>query len=83
MICNLSWSDTGLTHGVNVDEPYMMFLDHPADLHHVVRKVRLALLNGVVQIMKMHPATSAPATSSLGLKTERRTAGEDYRRREK
>jgi hypothetical protein len=27
----------------------MMFLDHPADLNHVVRKVRLALQNGVVQ----------------------------------
>jgi hypothetical protein len=27
------------------------------------------------KIMNMHPATSAPATSSLGLKSERRTAG--------
>ena len=34
---------------VNVDEPHMMFLDHPADLNHVVRKVRLALQNGVGQ----------------------------------
>ena len=31
----------------------MMFLDHPADLNHVVRKVRLALQNGVAQIMNI------------------------------
>jgi hypothetical protein len=33
--------------------------------------------------MNMHLATSTPATSSLGLKTERRTTGEDYSWREK
>jgi hypothetical protein len=49
VFCNLSPPDTGLTQWVNVDEPHMMFLDHPADLNHVVRKVRLALQNGVVQ----------------------------------
>src|SRR5688572_21623317 len=32
------------------------------------------------KIMNIYPATSAPATSSLGLKSQRRTAEEDYRK---
>jgi hypothetical protein len=40
---------------VNVDEPHTMFLDHPADLNHVVRKCGWPCRMALSKIINMHP----------------------------